>query len=180
MRLIREECTGLVIDLQERLFPHMDHQGELLGNCIKLIEGLKVLGVPLIITEQYPKGLGPTLEQVQTALEGQPFIQKSAFSCCDEPVFRQEVEKIDRKIWIICGIEAHVCVLQTVIDLLEMNLIPVLVADATSSRHPEDKRVALERMRQEGAVITTCESILFELARVSGTPAFKSISKLVR
>jgi len=180
MRLLKEDCTGLVIDVQERLFPHMDHSGEMLGNILKLIAGLKILDVPVLYTEQYPKGLGPTLEQVKGALGDLIPLQKSAFSCCDEPRFRQEAAGTTRKSWIICGIEAHVCVLQTVIDMQEMELLPVVVADAISSRHPRDKEVALERMRREGAVITTCESVLFELARISGTPQFKSISQIVK
>jgi isochorismate hydrolase len=180
MRIQREQCNGLIIDMQERLFPHMDHHELLLRNCLMLLEGLKIMGVPLMVTEQYPKGLGPTLGPVKKMVEELPVFEKSAFSCCDEPSFRHAAEKLNRTIWIICGIEAHVCVLQTVIDLLEMNHLPVVVSDATSSRNPDDKRVAIERMRQAGAVITTCESVLFELARISGTAEFKSISKLVK
>jgi nicotinamidase-related amidase len=180
MRIDRNDCTGLVIDMQEKLFPHMFRHQLLLQKSFTLIEGLKILGIPLTVTEQYSKGLGPTLEPVKMALTEIPVIQKTAFSCCDEPLFTQEVLKLNRKTWIICGIEAHVCVLQTVMGLVSMGRLPVVVSDATSSRDPEDKRAALERMKQEGAIITTCESILFELARISGTTEFKSISKLVK
>lgn len=152
----------------------------MLRKCLMLIEGLKILGVPLTYTEQYPKGLGLTIESVRKALSPLQVIEKSAFSCCDEPSFQQVMENSERKTWIIAGIEAHVCVLQTVIDLAERGHRPVVVADATSSRNPEDQRVAEDRFRQEGAMVTTCESILFELARVSGTGEFKSISKLVK
>ena len=180
MRINRADCTGLIIDIQERLFPHMHGQDTFLSKCLMLIEGLKILKVPLTFTEQYPKGLGPTLKPLRDALLPSSEIVKSSFSCCDEPAFRQVVEKSPRRTWIIAGIEAHVCVLQTVVDLLGMGHLPVVVADATSSRHAEDQRVALDRFRQEGAVVTTCESILFELARVSGTDEFKLISKLVK
>ncbi|MGW8315698.1 MAG: hydrolase [Bacteroidales bacterium] len=180
MRIHRAECTGLIIDMQERLFPHMHGRDALLKKCLMLIEGLKILGVPLTYTEQYPKGLGPTLEPVREALSPLTRIEKAAFSCCDEPSFQQVMERSGRKIWIIAGIEAHVCVLQTVIDLREAGFLPVVVADATSSRNPEDQSVAMDRFRQEGAIVTTCESILFELARISGTQEFKSISKLVK
>ncbi len=180
MRIQRTACTGLIIDMQERLFPHMDQGDVLLRKCIMLIEGLKILEVPVLFTEQYPKGLGPTLDPVLRALTPAVAVQKTAFSCCDEPAFQQAMGETERKTWIIAGIEAHVCVLQTVIDLAEKGHLPVVVADATSSRNGEDRRVALERMRQEGAVVTTCESVLFELARVSGTQEFKSISKLVK
>ena len=180
MRIDRNDCTGLVIDMQEKLFPHMFRYELLLHKSRMLIEGLKILEIPLMVTEQYPKGLGPNVEPVKLALKEIPVIQKAAFSCCDEPLFSQEVLKLNRKTWIICGIEAHVCVLQTVMDLVSLGRLPVVVSDATSSRDPEDKRVALERMKQEGAIITTCESILFELVRISGTAEFKSISKLVK
>jgi nicotinamidase-related amidase len=180
VRILKENCGGLIIDVQERLFPHMFRHQLLLQRLQILIEGLHILDVPVLVTEQYPKGLGPTLEPVKMALHGIPVIEKSAFSCCDEPVFTSEAEKLDRSTWIIGGIETHVCVLQTVMDLVSSEQVPVVVADATSSRNPDDKRVALERMKQEGAIVTTTESILFELARISGTTAFKSISKLVK
>ncbi len=180
MRILKEKCAGLIIDVQERLYPHMYQHHLLMRKIGILIEGLRILEVPLLYTEQYPKGLGPTLEQVKEALHGIPAIEKSAFSCCDEPAFSREVNRLNRNTWIIAGIEAHVCVLQTVVDLVSMNHTAVVVTDATSSRNPEDKRIAMERMRQEGAIIATCESVLFELARVSGTATFKSISRLVK
>ena len=180
MRIRRTDCTGLVIDMQERLFPHMEQGDALLKKCIMLIEGLKILEVPVRFTEQYPRGLGRTLEPVLSALSPAIAMEKTAFSCCDEPSFQQALQESERNTWIIAGIEAHVCVLQTVIDLIEMGHHPVVVADATSSRNGEDRCVAFDRMRQEGATITTCESILFELTGVSGTVEFKSISKLVK
>lgn len=180
MRINREECTGLVIDIQEKLFPHMDQKEALLKRSLILLEGLQVMEVPVLLTEQYPKGLGQTLEQIRMALETFSPVEKITFSCCNEPAYRMALDRADRRKVIICGIEAHVCVLQTVVDLLGMEYQPVVVADCISSRNPEDKRVALERMRMEGAIITTCESILFELARVAGTDKFKTISRLVK
>lgn len=180
MRIKREACSGLIIDLQERLFPHMERKEELLRKSLILVEGLKILNVPLFLTEQYPKGLGPTLKLVSEAIGAIPAIEKSAFSCCDEPVYLKALGNSGRKTLIICGIEAHVCVMQTVLDLLESGYTPVVVEDCISSRSVEDKRVAILRMRTEGAVITTCESILFELTRVSGTEEFKAISRLIK
>lgn len=180
MRINKESCTGLVIDIQEKLFPHMEQRDELLRKCLILIEGMKVLGVPVIATEQYPKGLGSTIEPVIQALENFKPIEKIAFSCNDEPEFRETLDRMGRNRVIICGIEAHVCVLQTVIDLVESGNIPVVVADCISSRNQEDKRWAIERMLSEGAIITTCESILFELTRVAGTGEFKAISRLIK
>jgi hypothetical protein len=180
MRIKRELSAGLLIDIQEKLFPHMDQKEALLRKCIMLVEGLKVLGVPFVLTEQYPKGLGPTLEEVSKLAGLDPKIEKTAFSCCDEPAMLQTVVMQERKTMIVCGIEAHVCVMQTVVDLIASGYQAVVVEDCISSRNPMDLRVAVERMRAEGAVITTCESILFELARVSGTDEFKAISRLVK
>jgi hypothetical protein len=180
MRITRDDCTGLVIDIQERLFAHMDRKDELLHKCVVLIKGLQLLEVPLMITEQYPKGLGTTIAPLREVLEPLSPVEKIAFSCCDEPHFRMALDGSGRRKVIICGIEAHVCVQQTVIDLKELGYQPVVVADCISSRNPLDREVSLNRMAQEGAVIATCESILFELARVAGTDVFKSISRLVK
>ncbi len=180
MRLKRENSAGLVIDIQGKLFPHMDQKEAFLNKCTTLIEGLKVLDVPLVITEQYPKGLGATVGDIAELVAKDPLIEKITFSCCDEPAVMQNAALQERKIIIICGIEAHVCVMQTVVDFLAAGYTAVVVEDCISSRNPEDKRVAVERMRAEGAVITTCESILFELARVAGTDEFKAISRLVK
>ena len=180
MRINREVSAGLIIDIQEKLFPHMDQKEALLKKMLMLTEGLKVLKVPLVITEQYPKGLGTTIEEISTLVGQNSFIEKIAFSCCDEPAVMQNATMQNCKTIIICGIEAHVCVLQTVIDLHAAGYTAVVVEDCISSRNQNDKRVAVERMRAEGATITTCESILFELARVAGTDEFKAISRLVK
>jgi isochorismate hydrolase len=146
-----------------------------------LIHGLTVLDLPILITEQYPKGLGPTVEPVQTAL-GERFrpIVKSAFSCCDEPAFTHQLQEARRETVLIAGIEAHVCVLQTTLDLLDAGYTPVVVLDATSSRSARDQEIAARRIEREGGRITSVESVLFEIARVSGTDQFKAISKLVK
>ncbi|MFH0756295.1 MAG: hydrolase [Bacteroidota bacterium] len=180
MRIIREDCSGLVVDIQERLFPVMDKKEQFLNRILILLEGLKALEIPLLVTEQYPRGLGSTIEPVKLALEPYAAIEKVAFSCCDEPAYSASLGRLGRKKVIICGIEAHVCVLQTVMDLLDGGYDPVVVADCISSRHPEDKTTAIERMRASGAIITTSESVLFELARVAGTEEFKIISRLVK
>lgn len=180
MRINKEECTGLVIDIQERLHPHMDQAEELLHRTGILLQGLQILEVPVMLTEQYPEGLGGTVQEIKQVLAEFHPIRKVAFSCCDEPAYLMALERTTRWKVIICGIETHVCVLQTVIDLAANGFTPVVVADCTTSRKQGDKAVALERMRQEGAILTTMESILFELARVSGTDEFRAISRLVK
>lgn len=180
MRIKAAACAGLVVDIQERLFPHMYEGEKLLSRVLVLLRGLKALDIPILVTEQYPHGLGSTIEPLSKVLEPVKAIEKMSFSCCGEPEFLAHLNKEGKKWVILCGIEAHVCVLQTVIDLLELGIIPVVVSDCVSSRKPDDFKVAIERMRSEGAVITTSESILFELAVVAGTPQFKLISRLVK
>jgi len=180
MRIERQWAAGLVIDVQEKLFPHMDGSEELLRRTKILLKGLHVLQVPLVMTEQYPKGLGPTLEPISMMIEKEAVTEKISFSCCGEPDFSERLKSLQRSTVILCGIEAHVCVLQTVVDLLEEEYAVVVVEDCISSRNPMDKRVAVERMRSEGAIISTCESVLFELAKIAGTEEFKAISRLVK
>lgn len=180
MRIRKEESAGLVIDIQEKLFPHMDQKEELLRRTTLLLKGLNVLQVPMVITEQYPRGLGPTLKPVSMLANKASLLEKISFSCCGDATFSEELKALGRPTIILCGIEAHVCVLQTVIDLREQDYRVVVVEDCISSRNPDDKRVAVERMRSEGAVISTYESILFELTRVAGTEEFKAISRLVK
>lgn len=180
MRILKENTVGLFIDIQERLFPHMQEMDLLEKKLITLTAGLKVLEIPFLVTEQYTKGLGFTILPLKLALGDYSAIEKIAFSCCDEPRFVNTLSASGKKNVIICGIETHVCVLQTAIDLLQAGYQPVVIEDCVSSRNLSDKHTAIERMRQEGAVISSLESILFELARYSGTETFKSISKLVK
>lgn len=180
MRILKEKAIAVVIDIQERLFPAIHENEKLSRNVPLLIEGLKVLDVPLIVTEQYVKGLGPTIPEVAASIQGIERIEKSSFSCCDEPRFMMDVASSGRDQVIIAGIESHVCVLQTVIDLQHAGYHAVVVEDCISSRKLSDKMMALERMRREGAVITTYEAILFELLRHSGGETFKAISRLVK
>ncbi len=180
MRIIREESAGLVIDIQEKLFPFITGNDVLAHNAGILIRGLQVLKLPLLVTEQYTKGLGPTIEPLAQVLSENRVIEKSAFSCCDDRHFMEKLSALHKKFIIITGIESHVCVLQTAIDLLEHNYIPVVAEDCVSSRRMNDKQMAINRMRKAGVIITTYESVLFELLRFSGTDEFKAISKLVK
>jgi len=180
MRILIDQTAGLVIDIQERLFPFIAGNESLALNSGILIKGLQALRIPILVTEQYTRGLGPTIQPLQQLFTGEQAIEKLAFSCCDEPAFMQHLTALNRKFIVITGIESHVCVLQTVIDLLERSFVPVVVEDCVSSRRLNDKLMAVNRMRRMGAVITTYESVLFELLRYSGTEEFKAISKLVK
>jgi nicotinamidase-related amidase len=180
MRIFQNETAAIVIDIQEKLLPHI-HEGEnILQNCLKLIDGLKVLTIPIIITQQYTRGLGSTVPAIINKFPEFRYIEKITFSCCDEPAFSEQVTRLDKPSIVLCGIESHVCVLQTCLDLLKMGITPFVVEDCVSSRRLNDKLIAVERMRQEGAQITTMESLLFELTRSAGNEIFKSISRIVK
>ncbi len=181
MRITADKTLAVIVDVQERLFPHIAEHEKLERTIPILIEGLKALDVPLIVTEQYPKGLGTTIESVRKALgEWYKPLEKISFSCCGDDQFNLQVARYAPQYVLLAGIETHVCVLQTAIDLLNEGYTPVLVANCVSSRFLEDKEFALRRMEQAGVVLTTYESILFELAQVAGTDTFKRISKLVK
>ena len=180
MRILKENTIGVVVDIQERLFPHI-HQHELLEKNTKiLVQGLKALGVPFLISEQYKKGLGDNMAEIKELVADDPHFEKMAFSCCDDPQFMESLETSTKRTVILAGMETHICMLQTAIDLKERGYHPVIVEDCVSSRTAENKRIALERLRCEGVTVTSYESILFELCRIAGTDAFKIISKLVK
>lgn len=180
MRILKEHSIAVFIDIQERLFPFIQDKDQLEQNLSTLLAGMKALEIPLLVTEQYTKGLGFTILPLKMELQGQEFIEKTSFSCCDEPGFITALNAAGKQNVILCGIETHVCVLQTVLDLLQAGYQPIVIEDCVSSRKLSDKRTAIERMRQEGAVISSLESILFELTRYSGNETFKTISKLVK
>lgn len=181
MRISAENTTCLVIDYQEKIVPAMAHKEELLANSVKLLKGLKLLGIPMTITGQYTKGLGLNLPEIFEAAGTEEYFDKLSFSSYEvEGVKRALGEAPERKNVILCGIEAHVCVLQTAIDLKEAGYQPVLVADCISSRKDSDREIALIRAQQEGILLTTSEAVLFELTKKAGTDVFKQISKLVK
>ena len=180
MRIKRENTVALVIDFQERLYPFIHENEKLTKNVVRLINGLNALGIKMIVTEQYSKGLGHTIADIQAALGNYAHIEKGSFSCCGSDEVCDNLKSSGKKNVIVIGIESHVCVLQTTVDLIAMGYQPVLIEDCVSSRCINDKAIATERMRQEGAIISTYESILFELCEVSGNDMFKAISKIVK
>jgi nicotinamidase-related amidase len=180
MRIIAENTIAVLIDVQEKLFPHMDGMDELEINLAKLLEGLNILKIPLIVTEQYTSGLGATISSLKKFFHGELPIEKRSFSCCDNRFFLNELKLRGKENVILFGIETHVCVLQTAIDLVSYGFQPVIIEDCVSSRKRSDKQTAISRMRQEGALISSLESILFEMTRSSESVVFKPISKLVK
>jgi nicotinamidase-related amidase len=178
--LKKESSALLIIDLQEKILPVIRNVDIVIENTIKLIKGFKTLNLPIYFTEQYPKGLGPTSSKILTELQGYKALQKMSFSCFGaEDLFNELRSRKIHQI-IVSGVETHVCVQQTVLDLLANDFQVNVAADAVSSRREFDFQIALERMRTLGAEITTTESILFELLEVCGTPEFKEISRIVK
>lgn len=180
MRITKENTVGLVIDIQERLVPAMAESENLVSNCKILIEGLQELGLPLVVTQQYTKGLGETIDEISSIIRDFSPIEKRDFSCCDETLVVDQLKANGAKNVIICGIESHVCVLQTAIDLKDAGYTPVVVIDCVSSRSLDNVDLAAERFRYEGILMTSYESILFELTRSSAAAEFRAISKLVK
>jgi len=139
-----------------------------------------MLTIPIVVTEQYPKGLGQTVEEIKSALPVYQPVEKLAFNCCDEPAFLNEVKRLNRKTIILTGMEAHVCVLQTCIGLLHGGFNIHVVSDAVCSRTKGDWKTGIEFVRDAGAVITSTETVLFQLLKVAGTEEFKAISKRIK
>lgn len=180
MRIQADESLGVIIDVQEKLFPHMYDKENLLKRISILIQGLQFLDIPMIVTEQYTRGLGYTIDPVKSLYHGFNSVEKISFSCCDEPLFNDQMKWLRKKFIILAGIETHVCVLQTMEDLITQGYIPVIVEDCVSSRKISDKEIAISRMQNDGAIITSAESLLFELCRHAGNERFKAISGLVK
>ena len=177
--LKKEKSALLIIDIQERILGVMQEKERLLENTKKLIKGMKILRVPIFYTEQYPKGLGKTVENIKEELDGNA-IPKMSFSCSGAgDLFKSLIEKNISQV-VVCGIETHVCVLQTVFDLIANGFQVNVAADAVSSRKKIDYQIALERMRANKAEISTVESIIFELLNVCGTEEFKKALEVVK
>lgn len=179
-RLQRNHAGLLVVDLQEKLVPAMFEKERAVTNAVRLIRGASVLDLPVWVTEQYPHGLGSTVPEVAAAVPGFAPLEKLAFSACGAAGMRQSIEATGRRQVILCGIECHVCVMQTCLDLLEIGLDVFVVADAVSSRTPANWKSGLDRMRDSGAVIVSTEMVIFELLGAAGTPQFKQVLPLVK
>ncbi len=176
MLLKREDMAAAAIDYQERLMPVMYEKEELLARSVILLKGLRELGIPIYLTQQYTRGLGMTVPEITEAAGTEAYLEKISYSAAEELIPKLG----DRRTVTICGIESHICVLQTVIALKEKGYTPVLVTDCISSRKPRDLEMALERAKMEGAVLTTYEALLFEILGQAGTPEARRIQRLIK
>ncbi len=180
MKLEKDRSILLVIDVQERLAAVMHGRDAMVANTVVLIRAAAHLGVPLLASEQYPKGLGPTVPEVRDVLAAGSVVEKVSFSCVDEPGWVSRLEAGGRSQAVVCGIEAHVCVLQTALDLAGSGLEVAVVEDATTSRRPENKSAACARLAANGIEVVTTEMVVFEWLKLAGTAEFKEVSGLVR
>lgn len=177
MLLQADHSCLLVVDIQERLVPHMNRHESLVTHAAWLLEVAAELGVPVLVSEQYPKGLGPTVPAIRALAPPDAFMEKTHFSCAVAPTCRERLRAVDRKQIVLAGIEAHVCVLQTALGLIQTGQDVYVVAEAVSSRRAADVDLALQRMRSAGVSIVSREMVAFEWLHQSGTPQFKDISK---
>lgn len=178
--LMPENTVLMVVDVQGKLAQLMHEKHLLFESLQKMIKGAHILGVPIIVTEQNPDGLGPTIPEIADLLSnGQP-ISKLSFSCCGNEQFMQALQALERKQVLMTGIEAHICVYQTTMELLEMGYEVQVVVDAVSSRTAVNKAIGLERMKDVGASLTSVETALYELLKVAAGAKFKDVLQIVK
>lgn len=194
-RLDPQKTALLVVDVQERLLPHMHNAADVLTRVSRLVEGFAVLDLPVVVTEQYRKGLGATAPELQAILNRPvaagvsgisggsggtvSIFEKLRFSACIDPV-REELARLEVRSVVVCGIESHVCVLQSCLDLAELGYATFVVADAVGSRRAEDQHWAISRLVSAGVTPTTAEAALFELLQEAGGAKFKAMLKIVK
>jgi nicotinamidase-related amidase len=180
LKLDRDRSALVVVDLQEAFRPAVVEFEQVAHNAGVLVQAAKLLGVPVLVTEQYPKGLGRTVPEVAGHLDGVTPIEKVCFSAADAEGFSAQLDQTGRDQVLLCGIESHVCVNQTADDLLARGLEVHVAQDAVSSRSEVNRELGLHKMERTGGVITSVETALFELLGAAGTPEFKEIQKLVK
>lgn len=178
--IFRADAVLVIIDIQGNLAQAMFDKESLFANTVKLIKGFKTLNLPTIITEQIPQKLGPTLPQIAAELGEFNPIAKESFSCWDEQNFKEKLEVLSRRHVVMLGIETHVCVYQTALDLITNGYHVHLVTDAVSSRTPENRQIGIDAMKSAGAHITSTEMVLFELLRTAADPKAKEFFKIVK
>jgi nicotinamidase-related amidase len=175
-----EDTVLIIIDIQEKLFRVIHEKETLSANTVKLIKGIRLLDIPVILTEQNPAGLGPTLSEISSLLPDIEPITKFDFSCCKEEAFLQKLDESKRNQIILCGIETHICVYQTALDLADMGYEVQVAVDCVSSRTTINHDTALTRMGLEGIMPASIEMILFEILRTAKHDKFKEISAVIK
>ena len=178
--LKQSEALLLVIDLQEKLVKMVGEDNQVATNCEKLLKATEILNIPAIITEQYPKGLGETISPIKKANNTTKYFEKTSFSAISTEEIKKELCVLEKKQVILCGIEAHICVLQTALELIENGFEVYVIKDACASRKLENFNTAFSRLTQTGAIVSDTEITLFELLKSSKHPNFKEIQSLIK
>ena len=176
----RKKLALVIIDIQDKLYPSIHDKESVKENVIKLIEFSKILGIPIVLSEQYPRGLGETIQEIKDALPDYGPLEKNTFSCCGEGDFETRLLELGIETIAITGIECHVCVFQTTRDALARGYDVHVISDGVSSRTPENKKVGLDRVREMGAVISSTEMFMFEVMERAGTSEFKQVAPLLK
>ena len=176
----RADVVLVIVDIQGNLAQAMFDKENLFANTVKLIKGFKALNLPMMITEQIPQKLGPTLPQIASEINDFKPIAKESFSCWDENNFKERLAAFNRNHVVLSGIECHVCVYQTALDLISNGYTVHLVADTVSSRTPENRQIGIDAMKRAGAHITSTEMVLFELLGTAADPIAKELFKIVK
>lgn len=177
MLLEKDKSCLLLIDVQEKLTPHVRESEALISRCQWMIRLATELNVPLLVSEQYPRGLGATIEPLRILVSRAKHVEKVHFSCFREQDFQQCLQNMNKKQFVLIGIETHVCVLQSAMDLKKAGHEVFVVVDAVSSRSELDHKYGLKRMKQAGIQLITSEMVFFEWVEKAGTPQFKTLSK---
>ena len=175
-----ENSLLLVIDIQEKFRNVINQFDKVIHNSNKLIKAANILKIPILVTEQYPKGLGITVKEIKETLDDYTYSEKVSFDCFGDVNFIKKLEEKNKPNLIICGIEAHICITQTVLSALENKYNVYLIADAVSSRKEEDYKIALRRLESDGAKLASTEMIIFQLIKDSKDKNFKDISSIVK
>jgi nicotinamidase-related amidase len=178
--LDKEDTVLLIVDIQEKLAAVMKEKEKVVRNNLHLIELAKMINMPVMVTEQYPKGLGPTVADIRNALPFYRPVEKMTFDCCGRPPFLEELKEHGKRNVVLTGMETHICVLQTCIGLLKGGINVHIVQDAVCSRTGENWKTGVDFMREAGAVVTSTETALFQLLKVAGTEEFKKISQRIK
>ncbi|NLH43994.1 MAG: hydrolase [Planctomycetes bacterium] len=176
---IQNACL-VVVDVQGKLAQLMVDKESLFKNIRILIQAAKILDIPILWCQQVPESLGPTVPEIAELLAGEEPIDKACFSCCGEERFTAELNALGKEQVLLCGIEAHICVYQTAMDLMEGGLDVTVVADAVSSRTEQNRETALDRLSAEGTNVSSTEMVLFELIKTAKHPQFRDIARLVK
>jgi len=175
-----ENCCLVVVDVQGKLAQLMHERQVLFNNIQILIKSAKILSIPILWAQQCPEALGPTVPEIAELLADNQPVNKSAFSCCGEEAFNYRLNELRRNQVVLCGIETHVCIYQTAVDMLRKDFDVNVIADAVSSRTAANKQIAITRLAAEGAKIASVEMALFELLKTAEHPQFRQVAKLIK